>query len=67
MRTREEAVELYFSIRRKYPTWKKRTLNRFEAQKFFRFGNSWRRLAYDKKMVIVLNDDSEKLEIIKGE
>ena len=64
MRTCEEATTLYMAIRKKFGPRKKRKLACFEGQKFFRFGNSWRRLSFDKTKTIVLNDDEEKLLIL---
>ncbi len=63
MRTLEEAVTLYFDIRSGLSKRKKRFMNRFEAQKFFRFGNSWRRLSHNKSNEVILYDNKNKLVI----
>jgi len=64
MRTIVDAGSLYMTIRSNFNRKEKCKLNCFEGQKFFRFGNSWRRLSHDKAMVVVLNDDSEELIIL---
>ncbi len=61
MRTLKEAKALYFKIRSSLPKRKKRFMYRFEAQRFFRFGNSWRRLSHNKRDEVILYDNKDKL------
>ena len=63
MRTLKEANGTYFKIRRDLPERKKRYMNRFEGQKFFRYGNSWRRLSHDGESEVILSDDKDDLII----
>ena len=63
-RTREQAVEDYMKIRSRMNLSKKRALVKFEGQRFFRFGNSWRRLSFDGSSEVVLVDDGNDLKVI---
>ena len=60
IRSRSKAVELYFKLRNGMD---KRKLAPFEGQRFFRFGNSWRRLSADKLFEVILLDSGKKLEV----
>ena len=63
MRTLKEASKAYMKIRRNLPKQKKEYMNRFEGQKFFRFGNSWQRLSHDRESTVILPDDKDDLII----
>ena len=66
MRNKEEAVKCYMAIYKTLTRRQKRKLGCFEGQKFFRFGNSWRRLSSDeyKLKTAILNDDEEKILLV---
>ena len=63
MRDKKEAMVLYLKLRKSLPKRKKKRFNQFEAQKFFRFGNSWRRLSHTGSKVAILFDDRKELVI----
>ena len=66
MRTLEEATTLYFDIRSGLSKRVKSSMGQFEAQKFFRFGNSWRRLSHNKSNEVILYDDKDELVFSKA-
>ena len=63
MRTLKQAKKIYFKVRKDLPERKKRYMDRFEGQKFFRLGNSWRRLSHDRESEVALLDDRDDLII----
>ena len=63
MRNREEAKTLYFKIRKDLSKRKKKRFYQFEGQRFFRFGNSWRRLSHGGGKEAILFDDRNDLVI----
>ena len=63
MRTLKEAKKIYFELRKDLPERKKEYMNRFEAQKFFRCGDSWRRSSHDGESEVILFDNKDDLSI----
>ena len=66
IKTQRDAIKLYNKLRRELSGRKKRKAAFFEGQRFFRFGNSWRRISLDRTKTVILNDDSEKLLFIRS-
>uniref|UniRef100_A0A6M3KW07 Uncharacterized protein n=1 Tax=viral metagenome TaxID=1070528 RepID=A0A6M3KW07_9ZZZZ len=62
MRTAEERFIFYWDRRKEMNQFQKNILSVFEGQKWFRFGNSWRRKADGWKLI--LDDHSENFIII---
>ena len=61
IRTREEAAELYLARRRSLSPEQKVVLAPLEGKRFFRFGNSWRRLS--GLVEAIVNDGEDKVVV----